>query len=43
MDNLKIDPDSEINENYDEALNKGIPYSYFVETLLGCKYSYLYL
>ena len=34
MDNLKIDPDSEINENYDEALNKGIPYSYFVETLL---------
>jgi hypothetical protein len=33
MDNLKIDPDSEIDENYDKSLNKS-NYSYFVETLL---------
>jgi len=33
MDNLKIDPDSEIDENYDKSLNKS-NYSYFIETLL---------
>jgi hypothetical protein len=34
MDNLKIDPDSKIDENYDETRNKKSNYSYFVETLL---------
>ena len=34
MDNLKIDPDSEIDENYDATLNNKSNYSYFVETLL---------
>jgi hypothetical protein len=34
MDNLKIDPDSEIDDNYDRNLNKKSNYSYFVETLL---------
>lgn len=34
MDNLKIDPDSEIDDNYDRSLNKKINYTYFVETLL---------
>jgi hypothetical protein len=34
MDNLKIDPDSEIDENYDVTLNNKSNYSYFIETLL---------
>jgi hypothetical protein len=34
MDNLKIDPDSEIDENYDATLNNKSNYSYFIETLL---------
>ena len=34
MDNLKIDPDSEIDEKYDRNLNKKNNYTYFVETLL---------
>jgi hypothetical protein len=34
MDNLKIDPDSKIDENYDDTRNKKSNYSYFVETLL---------
>lgn len=34
MDNLKIDPDSEIDEKYDASLNKKSNYTYFIETLL---------
>lgn len=34
MENLKIDPDSEIDEKYHETLNKKSNYTYFIESLL---------
>ena len=34
MDNLKIDPNSELDENYDRNIDKKSNYTYFVESLL---------